>query len=194
MPLDYKELFEQIKAHLAGIRRTETNLEEALAKKVSEREALEATYNAIAPLVGEEPLPTVKSLRPNIQMDVLKAAGMSVAVRALIDAFPNENFTASVVRDRLAEQGWSWEKYINPQATVYTTLVRLAAGGAVKETIVDGKKAFYSSTREMIAPPPIMPIEVTGANKIAEAVGRLKGLGQVTVSGPLPLLDITKKK
>jgi hypothetical protein len=159
MALDYKELFGTVKAELARIRNKEANLENELASTISEREAMETTYNALAPLVGESPLPTLKSVPKNVGIEVLEAAGISVAVRALLDASPLQNFTAAAVRDHLAMQGWNWERYTNPQATVYTTLVRLASGtnAAIRETTIQGKKAFYSAVRDSIAPPPIAP-------------------------------------
>src|ERR1700721_129817 len=136
MPLCYKENFAEVKAELARNHNKEDNLVYGLAAVVFEREAMQTTYNAIAPLVGESPLPTLKSVPKNLEIEVLQAAGISVAIRAFLDAFPDETFTASAIRDRLGEQGWNWDRYTNPQATVYTTLVRLAAAPAatVQET------------------------------------------------------------
>lgn len=174
MALDYKQLFAQVKAELARIHNKTANLENELASAVSEKEAMEATYNALAPLVGEATLPTLKTLSTNLDIEVLKAAGISVAVRAILDADPDEDFTAAAVRDRLAEMGWDWEHYKNPQATVYTTLVRLAAGAvaAAKEISVDGKKAFYSARRAN-------PIQ------LAVAMQKIGGIGAVTLDNSL---------
>ncbi len=181
MALDYKELFAQVKAELQGIHKVEANLENALAVTASQREAMEKTYNAIAPLVGEEPLPTLKSFPNNADIEVLQAAGISVAVRALLDASPGEDFTAASVRDRLAEKGWVWENYKNPQATVYTTLVRLSAGStaAVRETTVDGKKAFYSTKRVEQAESSARLKEV-----LTKAGGSAFALNSVTLQNP----------
>jgi hypothetical protein len=149
MAIDYKQLFADVKADLQRINNKEANLENDLAAVAAERQAMETTYNAIAGLVGEDPLPTLKNATPTVGIEVLQAAGISVALRAVLDASPNEDFTAATARDRLAEMGWDWGRYTNAQATVYTTLVRLAAAtpAAVKETAVYGKKAFYSANR-----------------------------------------------
>jgi len=152
--IDYNRMFSEAKAELAKLQVIKQNLESELADVDSKIGAMTKTYNAIAPIVGQHPLPTIKDALIHAGIEALKAAGISIAVRSVVDSSPQEFFTAAMIRDRLAEKGWNWGEYVNPLATVHTVLVRLAESGAIKETMKDGKKAFHSSKRiEPLAAP-----------------------------------------
>jgi hypothetical protein len=49
-------------------------------------EAMTKTYNAIAPLVGEPPIPSVADASSVPDIEALKAAGISVAVTFVLDS------------------------------------------------------------------------------------------------------------
>jgi len=144
-------MLKEAEAELQNLHTQKANQEGLLEKTNARIEALTKTYNAIAPLVGKQPIPSLKDSLINAGIDELKAAGISVAVRAILDAHTEESFNAVAVRDQLGRKGWSWDHYVNPLSTIYTVLTRLAESGAAKETAVGGKKMFYSAKR---TPPP----------------------------------------
>jgi hypothetical protein len=151
--LDYGKMFSDAQGELQQLQAAKTNLEEKLDEVVKKITAMTKTYNAIAPLVGKYCIPELSDPIVPPGIEALKAAGISVAVKAVLDQFPNENFTAATVRDRLGNKGWEWSNYSNPLSTVHTTLVRLVAGGVAKEgRDKDLKKFFYSATRQVHAP------------------------------------------
>jgi hypothetical protein len=148
--LDYKQMFADARAELQHLQASKANLEAKLGEFNAKIEAMTKTYNALAPLVDEQPIPGVADavLLPDIE--ALKAAGISVAVKFILDSAATETFTPAEVRDRLAKQGWDWDRYANPLATVHTVLVRLAESKAVKEDRTpEGRKCFYSASRPM---------------------------------------------
>jgi len=152
-------MFSQAKAELEKLQAAKHNLESQISDVNAQLDAMTKTYNAIAPLVNEQPIPTIADVAVSAGIEVLKAAGISVAVRSLLDMNVSEDFTAALVRDRLGEKGWDWEKYVNPLSTVHTVLVRLVESGAAKESATkDGKKCFYSSRRISAKPEPIKPV------------------------------------
>jgi hypothetical protein len=145
--LDYPKMFAEAKAALESLHAAKANLEDKVSKVNADIDAATIIYNAIAPMVGEVPIPTLKE-EAGDDIETLKAAGISLAVKSVLDHAVQEDHTASSVRDRLAQMGWDWEKYTSPLATVHTVLVRLAGSGAAKETTTkEGKKAFYSAKR-----------------------------------------------
>jgi hypothetical protein len=157
--IDYQRMFGQAAAELEKLQAAKHNLENQLSEVNAQIDAMTKTYNAIAPLVGEQVIPTIADIAVSAGIEVLKAAGISVAVRSLLDMHVSEDFTAAMVRDRLATKGWDWEKYVNPLSTVHTVLVRLAESGAAMEaTTKDGKKCFYSARRTSPKPEPIKPV------------------------------------
>jgi hypothetical protein len=146
--LDYKRMFEEAKEELETLHAEKSNLEGALSKIEFRIDAATKVYNAVAPMVGQPSIPTLKDAAISTNITGLKAAGISVAVRSVLDASPQKDFTSSMVRDGLGERGWDWEKYSNALSTIQTVLVRLVESGAAKETTTqEGKKAFYSAKR-----------------------------------------------
>lgn len=152
---DYKRILEEAKADLVRLQTAKGNLEDKLNDVNAKIDAMTKTFNAIAPLVGEDPIPGVMESIVNTSVDSIMSSGISVAVKSVLDGAPWEDFTAAEVKDRLAGQGWKWQKYNNPQGTVYTTLSRLVGSGKAKEggprpgTSGDGAKTFYSANRTM---------------------------------------------
>jgi hypothetical protein len=115
------------------------------------------TANAIAPLIGEQRIPALTDfIPPIVGTAMLKAAGITVAVRILFDSRFSEDLNARMVKDLLQEQGWDWTNYTNPLSTIHTVLKRLFESGAIKETeepkglvptLMAGKK-YYSAKRD----------------------------------------------
>jgi len=169
-------MFQDAKKELEALQTAKANLESQLDGLNSKIDAMTKTYNAIAPLVGQQPIPTFKDFSINAGIEVLRAAGISVAVHSVIESSPQEIFTAASVRDRLAQQGWNWGDYVNPLATVHTVLVRLAESGAIKETTKDGRRAFHSTNR---------------LEPLARPLPRVRGLGigQIDDLKPVPGQD-----
>ena len=57
---DYTKMFAEVEAELHNLHRAKANQEDLVAKTAVRIEALTKTYNAIAPLVGKQPIPTLK--------------------------------------------------------------------------------------------------------------------------------------
>ncbi len=167
--LDYKQMFADARAELQHLQASKANVEELLGKINAKIEAMTKTYNAIAPLLDEQPIPSVADAVVFPDIEALKAAGISVAVKSVLDSATTENFTPAEVRDRLAKQGWDWGRYANPLATVHTVLVRLAESKAVKEDRTpEGRKCFYSANRIIPLAVPVLTVPGTEtASKIA---------------------------
>jgi hypothetical protein len=154
--VDYKKMLSEVEGELKSLDIAEADAEALLAEVREKKVAMIATYNAIAPLVGKAALPALQDsmmLPPKIS-DGLKAAGISVVVRAILDATPETDFTTSAVRDRLAEMEWDLGKYKQPLATIQTVLHRLVESRFAQQTATaEGTKAFYSSRRDVATPP-----------------------------------------
>ena len=136
--IDYKQIFSAVKAELEGLQERKIVIETDLGDLNARVDAMTKTYNALAPLIGETPLPDPNDWlpEPGLNIETLKAAGITAAVRAVIEAVPCEHgvvkgMTAGMVRDRLQEIGWDWDRYTNPLATVNTVLKRLSDSGAI---------------------------------------------------------------
>jgi len=137
--IDYRNVFLQVKVELESLQTEKVIIETDLADLNAKVEAMTKTYNALAPLVGETPIPAADAdewFSPELDIDTLKAAGITVAVRTIIQSVPMERgeikgMTAAMVRDRLQELGWDWSKYTNPLATVHTVLKRLSDAGVI---------------------------------------------------------------
>ena len=158
---DYKQMFDVAEAELQSLQVEKENLELKLADVKAKIEAMATTYNALAPLVGAQLLITPQNAADAARIEALKAAGISLAIRSILDKQLQQDFTAAMMRDRLAFEGWDWGPYANPLSTIHTTLMRLAESGAAKETTTkEGKKAFYSAKRVAVskAPPPFKPL------------------------------------
>jgi len=165
---DYKDIFSKVKKDLEELRKGKERVEDHLAKLNIQIDSLVQTHNALAPLLGETLLPANSAA--DISLESLASASISHRVRSVLDANVHESFTAAMMRDRLGLQGWDWSKYVNPNATLHTVLMRLAkAGHAVEDALrtnADGSKSFYSAKRMpvVLPPPPPPPIrEQTGS-------------------------------
>jgi hypothetical protein len=148
---DYKRTFDKLKEDIAHLDRSRINVEDQLSKLIIQRDAL------VQPILGEELIVVENAV--NASIEAISSAGISPAVRMILDGYPHESFTAATMRDRLAQRGWDWSKYINPLATVHSVLVRLAKAGHAKEdtkTNPDGAKSFYSSKRPSVPTQPIL--------------------------------------
>jgi hypothetical protein len=143
--LDFKKTYVDSMAELTRLQTKKANLEADLADTDNEIEATTQIANAAASVIGEPPVPTLTSdWWINADAETLQAAGISIAVKAVIDSETDASFTAPMVRDALAKRGWDWGKYVNPLSTLHTVLKRLAEGGAINRT-GDGR---YRSSRE----------------------------------------------
>jgi hypothetical protein len=102
-------------------------------------------YNAAAATAGAHPV-TISEHQP-------RNAGLTTAVRNVLDSNVEKDFTAVEVRDALSEQGWYWKKYNNPLPTVHTTLMRLVKS---KQAIALPQRPirFCSAKSEHPAPQP----------------------------------------
>jgi hypothetical protein len=167
---NYKEMFEAAKDELKRLHEQRANVEAHLEQLNSKVEAMSKTYNAIAPLVGERSIPTVTDRFIPADIDALRVAGISVAVRYVLDNAPADDFTAALVRDVLRDKGWDWTNYVNPLSTVHTVLTRLVASDAAKRGVKNGKRTFFSTRR---APAP----DKTGESSMPFPLGVYRGLG-----------------
>ena len=157
MDLDYRQMFDGAKNELERLRVEKSSTEDHLNMLNAQIDAMTKTYNALAPLVGEEPIQGIMETIINASLESITAHGISVTIRSVLDAAPHENFTSADMRDRLAAQGWKWERYVNPLGTVHTVLTRLVQSGAAIEggarpgTNGEGAKTFYSAKRNPLA-------------------------------------------
>jgi len=131
--IDYKKIFAAVKVELEALQEKKVVIETDLDDLNARVEAMTKTYNALAPLIGETPIPDPSGWLPvtGLNIETLKAAGITAAVRAVIESVPMEHdeikgMTATMMRDRLQEIGWDWSTYTNPLATVSTVLKRLS--------------------------------------------------------------------
>ena len=144
--IDFERLFESAKAALKDFDVKIANKEEEVEELRIERDAVAKIYNAVAPLQGAQRIPTISDASTTPSVELVQTAGISVAIRSILDFYKDENFTASQMRDRLEKHGWDWSDYKNPLSTVHTTLVRLVPDSA-RDTVQDGKRVFYSTAR-----------------------------------------------
>jgi hypothetical protein len=161
---DYRRMFDQVRVDLIDLNAAKKALENQLNLVNAKIDAMTKTHNALAPLVGEQPIPGLMDKIISASVDAIMDAGISVVVHSTLDAAPDESFTAATMRDRLAAQGWDWSKYANALATVHTVLVRGVVSGWAKEDTnanADGAKSFYSAKRIFKAPvaPPVSRVQ-----------------------------------
>jgi hypothetical protein len=155
---DYARIFSDVKDELQSLQDQKVILETDLADLNAKVEAMTKTYNALAPLIGETPIPGPDDWLATdnpLNLETLKAAGITAAVRAVIEAVPCEHgavkgMTVAMVRDRLQDIGWDWERYTNPLATVNTVLKRLSDNGAIDldPKQKDGARTFSRKLRD----------------------------------------------
>jgi hypothetical protein len=138
-PLDYLRIFAEVKIELQSLQDKKVVLETELGDLNARVDAMTKTYNAIAPLVGEPTIPQEDDpfgQFGGMDPSTLRAAGITVAVRTVIESIPrispHKPMTAAMVRDQLQQMGWDWDKYTNPLATVHTVLKRLSDSGVIE--------------------------------------------------------------
>lgn len=152
---EYRRMFNEAKAALEQLHSQKANVEGRLVEIDAQIEAMTQTFNAIAPLLGEQPIPTINSASAFVTVEVLKAGGITVAVRTVLDSLPYEDFSPPEIRDRLQQWGWDWTDYANPLSAIHNVLKRLVDAGFVREIPVPlGGKKYYSAKRETLPPPP----------------------------------------
>ena len=145
---EYKATFLKLKQDIAALDRARAEAENALARLIEQRDSLVQAHNALAPALGEQPLRVENAVKASIE--AISAAGISTAVRIILDEYAQETFTAAQVRDRLSQRGWDWSPYANPLATVHSVLNRLEKSGHAKldtKVSAEGAKSFYSAKR-----------------------------------------------
>lgn len=146
--LDYEKVFAGVKVELEVLQEKKVVLETDLADLTARVAAMTTVYNAIAPIVGCAPIPTEETpfIEGEIDVQTLRAAGITMAVRTVINTIPPraQGMTATMVRDRLEQMGWDWRNYTNPLATVNTVLRRLKDSGAIEldPNTKSGARAF----------------------------------------------------
>ncbi len=176
MAFDYEEMYNGATKELEDLHRATANVEELLARHRAKIDALTQTVNAIAPLIGKPTIPTAQDtfFTPPLPW-LLKAAGITVAVRALFDAKLDQDLSAPMVRDGLEKEGWDWTNYSNPLSTIHAVIKRLLAAGAIKEftgliSPITGK-TYYSAKREILQNPLGSPL--TGRIKVTDLMAQI---------------------
>jgi hypothetical protein len=133
MPVDYTSWYSNARAELDKLQEERVQLKRTLDECDKHIAALVQTVNALAPLVGEEPI------APPPPEDA--PAGMTDCVRKIL-AEAAEPLSASDVRDRLETMGFEMKSYSNPLATVHTVLRRLSESGEAEAHDCEGVKKF----------------------------------------------------
>jgi DNA-binding PadR family transcriptional regulator len=128
MSIDYKSWFQNAKTELQKVQEEKAGLQRAAIHCDRQIAALIQTMNAIAPLVGEEPLTL-----PASEEAEMAAVGMTDSIRAILTE-AREPLTASEIRDRLERKGFDVKSYSNPLANIHTILRRLTEAKAVETT------------------------------------------------------------
>jgi hypothetical protein len=167
MSVDYKSWFENAKTELQKVQEEKAGLQRAVVERDRQIAALIQTMNAIAPLVGEEPL----TLPANEGTDIAPG-GMTDGIRTILTE-AGEPLTASEIRDRLQQKGFDMKSYSNPLANIHTILRRLTDSKAV-ETTHEINAPAPSAKRFAIAVGKRFEVEKV-AGKSFE-IGKLKGI------------------
>lgn len=152
--LDYRKMLTEAKAELERLHGQRANAEDHLANIDSKIEAMTHTVNALAPLLGEELVPTLASPSERLRIDALKTGGIALAVRSLLDQTAGE-LTTPEIRDNLHSFGWDWKNYVNPLSAIHNTLKRLMASNLVIEVTTKTGKCYRSAKH----PPDIQAVE-----------------------------------
>ena len=118
MSIDYKSWYENAKTELQKLQREQAELDLLRVERDKQIAALIKTMNAIAPLIGEEPMPAADGKEA-------PTAGMTDCIRTIL-AQADEPLSAAEIRDRLSAMGFDMKSYSNALATVHTILRRLA--------------------------------------------------------------------
>jgi hypothetical protein len=145
MAFDYLAMYQEAKAELERLQIFKANHETKLVEVEHEIEAATRIANAAAAIIGADPVASLDSAWVvNADAATLRAAGISVASKAMIDSDPDSDFTAKLVKEALEKRGWDWKNYANPLSTLHTVLKRLGDSGAIKS---DGDGKYYSTRR-----------------------------------------------
>src|SRR5580658_2892117 len=128
MSIDYTSWYENATNELKNVQEEKTGLLRAVALCDQQIGALIQTMNAIAPLVGAEPLPTP----PGAEMEA-GPGGLTESIRAILTE-AGEPLTASEIREKLEAKGFDMKSYSNPLANIHTILRRLTEAKAVETT------------------------------------------------------------
>lgn len=162
MGMDYASVYAGARAELEALEQRRLELLDSLEDLDRHSVALRQTMNAIAPLIGEELVPVPKDA----------VAGLTDSVRQILSR-AKESLSASEIRERLRERGFSVDAYSNPLATVHTILRRLTDSGHVESAVDEqGTKRFEVAMG-------VMPLtKEVGVQKIAGKsfeIGKLRG-------------------
>ena len=139
MPVDYPAWYAGAKAELEKLQEEKAQLKRSLDDCDKQIAALIQTINALAPLVGEEPIAAPEPEAP--------PAGMTDSIRGIL-AEAKEPLSAAEIRDLLETMGFDMKSYSNPLATVHTVLRRLTESGETEAQEKDGVKKFSSAMKK----------------------------------------------
>lgn len=128
MSIDYNSWYENAKTELQKVQEEKAGLQRAAIDCDRQIAALIQTMNAIAPLVGAEPLTP-----PASEETDMAPGGMTDSIRSILTE-AGEPLTASEIRDRLEQKGFDIKSYSNPLANIHTILRRLTESKAVETT------------------------------------------------------------
>ena len=151
--VDYKSMLKEVRQSLEELSVELDNLEARRIELTEQLEGHKKVYNAIAPLVGEQTIPLeTQSMLPVLSRDQLTTAGISVAVRYVLEMNKAKDWlTTTEVRDLMQTEGWPWEKYTNFLATVQAVLNRLATNKVIESGHnKQGKKCFRAISNIVI--------------------------------------------
>ena len=128
MAINYTSWYENAKNELQKVQEEKAGLLRAAALCDQQISALIQTMNAIAPLVGAEPLPA-----PAAAETEAGPGGPTDSIRAILTE-AGEPLTATEIREKLEAKGFDMKSYSNPLANIHTILRRLSEAKAVETT------------------------------------------------------------
>ena len=142
MALDYKSWYADARTEFDNLQTQRAQLKNNLDECDKQIAALVQTINAIAPLVGEEPVAAPATEEPDAP-----PAGITDSIRTIL-AEAREPLSASEIRERLETMGFDMKSYSNPLATVHTVLRRLTESGEADAKEQDGVKKFEGTLKK----------------------------------------------
>jgi hypothetical protein len=128
MAIDYTSWYENAKNELKNVQEEKAGLLRTAALCDQQINALIQTMNAIAPLVGAEPLPAPAGAETEAG-----PGGLTDTIRAILTE-AGEPLTATEIRVKLEAKGIDMKSYSNPLANIHTILRRLTEAKAVETT------------------------------------------------------------
>jgi hypothetical protein len=131
MSIDFAEWYANAKSELEQVQQHRADLQGQLAEDDKKIAALTNTINALAPMVGEEPMAPSDTC----------SSGITDRIRGIL-VQAAEPLSPPQIRDLLEAAGCDLKSYSNPLSTIHTVLRRLAEGEEIKEKHLklDGKK------------------------------------------------------